>query len=172
MKKALNLIVAMSSDRAIGRNGDLIWHLRDDLRRFKALTMGHPVIMGRKTWESLPKGALPGRLNIVVSRNPEYQAPGATLCNSLEQAVALAQSADSDPFIIGGGHIYADTLPLASKLHITHIDAAFPDADTFFPKIDDSLFSLIESTDPVTDPASGLTYSFLTYARNEGTDNQ
>ncbi|MCM1320103.1 MAG: dihydrofolate reductase [Muribaculaceae bacterium] len=168
----MNIIVAMGSDRAIGRGGDLIWHLREDLKHFKALTMGHPVIMGRKTWESLPKGALPGRLNIVISHNPDYPTPGATLCTSIEEAIAVAQKADSDPFIIGGGHIYAATLPHADHLYLTLIEGEFPDADTYFPEIDSEQFRLTESTEETTDASSGLTYRFATYERIKGCHHQ
>lgn len=163
----INVIVAMGADRAIGRGGDLIWHLREDLKHFKALTMGHPVIMGRKTWESLPKGALPGRLNIVVSRNTEYHAPGATVCHSIEEALQTALQADSEPFIIGGGNIYAATLPLADNLHLTLVESSFEDADTFFPQIDESQFHLTEISEPATDPSCGLTYRFMTYERED-----
>ena len=168
----MNIIVAMGSDRAIGRGGDLIWHLRDDLKHFKQLTMGHPVIMGRKTWESLPKGALPGRLNIVISHNADYNAPGALLCTGIEDAVREARKADKEPFIIGGGHIYADMLPMTDKLFVTLIDGEFADADTFFPEIDPSQFRLADSTEPVTDTASGLTYRFMTYERIADCHNQ
>lgn len=163
MKHTLRIIAAMSRDLAIGRNGDLIWHLREDLRHFKALTLGHTVIMGRKTWQSLPKGALPGRQNIVISRNPDFSAPGALVCSSLQEALDKADT--PEPFIIGGGEIYRLALPLARQLHITLIEAEYPDADTLFPRISEDEFSLTDSSEMYTDPSSSLTYRFLTYTR-------
>lgn len=155
----------MGSDRSIGRGGDLIWHLRDDLRHFKAVTMGHPVIMGRKTWESLPKGALPGRLNIVLSRDPHYNAPGATVCTGLDQALELAAQHDGNPFIIGGGSIYADTLAMADRLYITEIEAVCPDADTFFPPVDPDSFAVTEQDAPQNIPDGTPRFRFVTYER-------
>lgn len=130
----LHIIAAIDSKGAIGRDGDMLFHLSADLRRFKALTMGHTVVMGRRTFESLPKGALPGRQNIVVSRNPAWQAPGAKRADSLEQALDMCSS-DSDTYIIGGGQIYTAAMPLATQLDLTVIDANGGAADTFFPPL-------------------------------------
>lgn len=160
--KNLNIIVAMSADRAIGRAGDLIWHLRQDLRHFKELTMGHPIVMGRRTWQSLPKGALPGRRNIVVSRNPDFSAPGAEVFSTLAEAI---EAAGEGAFIIGGGQIYAAALPLASALHLTEIDASFPDADTHFPPVSPADWTEDECGDWETDEKSGLRYRFRTLRR-------
>lgn len=155
-------IVALNSDRVIGRRGDLPWHLSEDLKRFKTLTMGHPVIMGRKTWESLPKRPLPGRQNIVVSRNPEFVAEGAETATSIEEALQLCN--DSEPFIIGGGSIYTAALPLCSQLMVTEVDMKIDDADTFFPPIDPALWEVTEATDWETS-TKGIPYRFLTYTR-------
>lgn len=160
--KNLNIIVAMSADRAIGRAGDLIWHLRQDLRHFKELTMGHPIVMGRRTWESLPKGALPGRRNIVVSRNAAFSAPGAEVFANLDEAI---EAAGEGAFIIGGGQIYAAALPLASALHLTEIDASFPDADTHFPPVSPAEWHEDECGGWETDEKSGLRYRFRTLRR-------
>lgn len=111
----------------------MLFHLRADLRRFKSLTMGHTLVMGRKTFDSLPSGALPGRRNIVVSRNEAFSAPGAERAASLEEAIAMA--GDSEIFIIGGAQIYALALPLADVLDLTVIDAEGSAPDTFFPVI-------------------------------------
>ena len=107
----ITIIAVVGNDNAIGRRGDLLWHLSEDLRHFKALTMGHPVIMGRKTWESLPKRPLPKRRNIVVTRNPEFVAEGAEVVSSLQEAFDL--TVNENPFVMGGGEIYNQSLPFA-----------------------------------------------------------
>lgn len=132
----LALIVAMGRDGAIGRDNQLLWHLRGDLPRFKSLTSGHTVIMGRKTWESLPKRPLPGRLNIVITHNKDFNEPGAVVASSPEEALKLAaQLAPDDdmPFVIGGGNIYRQLLPSVTHLYLTLVDVDTPDADTFLP---------------------------------------
>ena len=122
----MNLIVAIDRKGAIGRRGELLYHISADLRRFKALTTGHTVVMGRKTFESLPKGALPNRRNIVVSRQTGFSAPGIEVAHSLESALGMADS--SDIYIIGGAEIYRQALPMADRLLLTVIDAETPDA--------------------------------------------
>lgn len=156
---SISIIVAVADNNAIGRGGDLAFHISADLKRFKALTMGHPVIMGRKTFESLPKGALPGRRNIVVTRNPHWYAPDVETAASLADAIALA---GGDGFIIGGGQIYAQALPFADTLHITRIFAPAPDADTFFPPFEDK-WALTSSGPVETDQKSAVQYCFRTY---------
>lgn len=143
----MNLIVAIDRKGAIGRRGELLYHISADLRRFKALTTGHTVVMGRKTFESLPKGALPNRRNIVVSRQTGFSAPGIEVAHSLEAALGMADS--SDIYIIGGAEIYRQALPLADRLLLTVIDAETPDADTFFPAmpLDDFTIDRIEACD-------------------------
>ena len=136
----MNLIVAIDRKGAIGRRGELLYHISADLRRFKALTTGHTVVMGRKTFESLPKGALPNRRNIVVSRSSGYSAPGVEVAHSLEAAVAMADS--KDIYIIGGAEIYRQALPLVDRLRLTVIDAETADADTFFPALPLDEFSI------------------------------
>lgn len=162
MQHTITIIAAVTRDLAIGHGGDLLYHISDDLRHFKTLTMGHPIVMGRRTFESFPKGALPGRRNIVVSRNSAYTAPGAETVGSLEEALALAatESEGIDPseiFVIGGGQIYSQALPLAHRLELTLIDTERPDADTRFPAIELPSGPLESSVDP----KSGITYSFL-----------
>ena len=161
---SINIIVAVASDLAIGRAGDLLFHISADLRRFKELTMGHPIIMGRKTFESFPKGALPGRRNIVITRNRDYTAPGIETAASLDEAIALASSTADEIMIIGGGAIYAEAIPRADRLILTEVADPCPDADTFFPEYRAG-WTLTDTTDPVTDPASGLRYRFATYRR-------
>ncbi|WP_308618949.1 dihydrofolate reductase [uncultured Eubacterium sp.] len=134
---AISMIAAVGKNLELGKNNDLIWHFKEDMKFFKETTMGHPVIMGRKTFESLPK-ALSGRKNIVISANPEYKADGAEVVTSVEEAIKLAEAENIDAFVIGGGRIYAEFLPYADNLYLTEINAECPDADTYFPDFNKS----------------------------------
>lgn len=154
----MKIVVAIDRKGAIGRRGDLLAHLSDDLRRFKALTTGHTVIMGRKTFESLPKGALPNRRNIVVTRNADYNPAGAETARSLEVALAMATD---DAFVIGGGEIYRLALPLADTLYLTVIDAGYDDADTFFPTLPLNDFRIDAIEDGIGEP----NHKFYTLSR-------
>jgi len=129
----ISIIVAVAENNVIGANNQLIWHLSDDLKRFKALTTGHSIIMGRKTFESIGR-PLPKRHNIVVSRNTNLQIDGCTVVSSLQDAIALCAQ-DDVAFVIGGGELYRQALPLANKLYLTKVHKSF-EGDTFFPKID------------------------------------
>lgn len=160
----LSLIAAIGLDGAIGRQGGLAFYISDDLRHFKALTMGHPIIMGRKTFESLPKGALPGRRNIVVTRSADFQAPGAEVVHSIDEAIALVATADQ-VFVIGGAEIYRQTIGRADCLELTLIEARCPDADAFFPPIDSAEWATAEQGPATVDARSGLTYRFSTLRR-------
>ncbi len=141
----VSIHVAIAENGVIGREGGLPWRLSTDLKRFKADTMGKPIVMGRKTWESFPKRPLPGRLNVVVTRDQTYRADGATVATSLEQAIALAAEHNrstggcDDICVIGGGEIYRQAMPLADRLHVTHVQARF-DGDTWFPEIDPEIW--------------------------------
>ena len=128
---SVSMIAAVGKNLELGKNNDLIWHFKEDMKFFKDTTMGHTVVMGRKTFESLPK-ALPGRKNIVISSNAEYQAQGATVVTSVEEALQIADN--EEIFVIGGGKIYAEFLPYADKLYLTEINAECEDADTYFPQ--------------------------------------
>ena len=128
----VTLVAAVARNGVIGRAGDLAVRIPEDLRRFKALTMGHTLVMGRKTWDSIGR-ALPGRRTIVVTRQPDWTAPGAEVAASVDQALALAGNAEV--FLVGGGEIYAQTIDRADALELTEVDAA-PDGDTFFPEVD------------------------------------
>lgn len=141
----VRLVVAVTENGVIGRDGAMPWRLSTDMNRFKATTMGKPVVMGRKTWESFPKRPLPGRHNIVVTRDPTYVAEGASVAPSLDAALALA-SADGagEVCVIGGGEIYAAALPLADSLDVTHILADI-DGDTRFPVIDPAIWRVAAS---------------------------
>lgn len=159
----LTIIAAVGRDSAIGRNGDLAFHLRADMRHFKELTTGHTVVMGRKTFDSLPKGALPNRRNIVITRNTAFAAEGAERASSLDEAIAMASGEET--FIIGGGEIYRQALPLADRMELTIIDADTPDADTHFPPIDPARWQKLTETAPLTDENTNLTYRFICYCR-------
>lgn len=163
----LTIIAAITARRgAIGRKGDLIYHISADLKHFKELTTGHTVLMGRHTFLSLPKGALPKRRNIVITSDTEWTAPNVETAHSLDEALALT-AADSEIFVIGGGQVYAETLAVADRLCITLIDAPEPDdADTFFPPIDPSLWEITDMSPRFTDPA-GIPYTFVTFSRKK-----
>lgn len=131
----ISLIAALGHNNVIGKDNGLLWHLPDDLKRFKQLTSGHPVVMGRKTWESLPEKyrPLPGRTNIVVTRDITYEAPGATIAHSIPEAFEYARKAEGadDICVIGGGELYRATLPFATRLHLTLVDDPTPGTVTF-----------------------------------------
>lgn len=158
-------IVAMGDNFEIGYNGDLIWRIKEDLKRFKQLTTGHPIIMGRKTRDSLPK-ALPGRTNIVITRNPGYSAADTLVAHSLEEALDMARRADGSDkiFIIGGGQIYEEAFPLLDSIEVTHIYDIRKNADTFFPAIFSEDWKLSKTTDLFRTP-DGLSYGFESYHR-------
>ncbi|MCI6895082.1 MAG: dihydrofolate reductase [Bacteroidales bacterium] len=157
----LSAIVVIAENSAIGKNNDLLCHLPADLKHFKELTMGHTIIMGRRTFESLPKGALPGRENIVVTRNADYQAAGAVVCHSVDEALQKA-SMPGERFIIGGAQLYAATIDKVDMLHLTELHASFADADTFFPQINRDEWQEVERIDCQADERNRYSYSFVT----------
>jgi dihydrofolate reductase len=159
---ALALIAAVASNGVIGRDGRLPWRLPEDLRRFKALTTGHSIIMGRRTWDSLQR-ALPGRQNIVMTRRPEFAAEGATVAHSLDDALAQVRC-PGPAFCIGGGELYRASLPLASTAHITEIARAF-DGDATFPPLDPQQWHEISRESHARESALDLAYAFVTYER-------
>lgn len=132
----IRLIVAIDRHGAIGRGGDLLYRIREDLRRFKAMTMGNVLVMGRRTFESLPNGALPGRRNIVLTGKADYSAPGIETAPDIGTALRMASEGPGDTFIIGGSTVYRAALPYADVLHLTVIDRETSEADTFFPVLD------------------------------------
>lgn len=164
MTTTLSIIVATTRNNAIGRNGDMLFHISNDLKNFKAITMGKPIVMGRKTFESFPKGALPGRRNIVITRNPSYSAPGIETAASLGEALAMTAESP-EVMIIGGGEIYRQAFPMAQKLYLTVIDATVDDADTFIDGYYPDEWHLTDESEPMTDPKSGVSYRFLTLER-------
>ena len=157
----LNLIAALGQNGVIGVDNRLPWRLSEDLKHFKALTLGHPVLMGRKTFESLGR-PLPGRRNIVITRNPECRLEGAEIAHSLEQALALCEGAD-EVFFIGGADLYRQALPLVQRLYLTEVDAS-PPGDAFFPSFDRACWRE-SARDRRRDDASGLEYAFVIYDR-------
>ena len=166
----LALIAAVARNRVIGKDNRLLWHLPEDMRHFRETTRGQTVIMGRKTWESLPEKfrPLPGRLNIVLSRNPDYPAPGATLAGSLEEAIRLAGEASEagETFIIGGSELYRQALPLAERLYLTEIAADY-EGDTCFPQIPQGEWKEVSRSQPLEQ--AGLAYAFVVYQRTQST---
>ena len=150
----------MTRERVIGRDGDLPWHLPADLRHFKATTMGKPIVMGRRTYESIGK-PLPGRHNIVVSRNPGWQADGVTAVTSLQAAVDAAGEVP-EIMIIGGAQLYSAGLPAATRMYVTFIERGI-DGDTFFPRLDWSQWRLCERS--ATQFHSGIPFHFSRWAR-------
>lgn len=167
----ITLIVAVARDGAIGKDGDLLWHLSGDLKRFKALTTGHAVVMGRKTWESLPRRPLPGRTNIVITRNPAFEAPGAVTVNSLPEAVSAAEKAEGDVgdiFIIGGSSVYEAFLPMADAIDLTVVEAEYPDADAWFRLPADGNWQQADASPLLHDEKSGLDYRHILLKRDAG----
>ena len=159
----LTIIVAAAENNAIGKNNDLIWHLSEDLKRFKSLTNGHHIIMGRKTFESFPK-PLPNRTHIVISRQENYNVPdGVILVNNLEDAIDAAKN-DSQPYIIGGGEIYKQALSLATKIELTRVHESF-EADTFFPELDLLQWEEVETVFYAKDEKHKYDFSFITYKK-------
>lgn len=160
----ISIIVAIADDRAIGKNNDLLWHLSADMKHFKGLTTGHTIIMGRKTFESLPKGGLPNRTNLVLTSATEKEFLNASACKSIEDALKLCHN-EEEVFIIGGASIYNQSIDIADKMYITRVHAEFPDADTFFPDIDWSQWKEVEKEDFTADEKNPFDYSFVTYLR-------
>lgn len=155
----ISLIVAIDDNNAIGCGGDQLAYISDDLKRFKQLTSGHPIVMGRKTFEALPKGALPNRRNIVLSRNSDLKCLGCEVVSTVNEVVELCKDA-SEIFIIGGSEIYSLFLPIATQIHLTRIHHAFENTDTWFPKIDLTIWKRTSLEGPFIDEKSGVEYSF------------
>ncbi len=159
---ALHLIAAHDDNLLIGRDGDLPWRLPNDLKRFKALTLGQTVLMGRRTWESLPRRPLPGRDNRVLSRDAAYRAEGATVYTSL--SAALAPPVRGSLFVIGGAALYQLCLPLATRLHLTQVHSR-DSGDTYFPPYAEHDFREIAREDHPADATHAVAYSFVTLER-------
>ena len=160
--RELTIIAAVSINNVIGNKNKLIWNLPNDLKRFKKLTTGHSVIMGRKTFDSLPN-PLPNRDNIVITRNTDYSNSNVTVCSSIEDAINLTKT-DTQPFIIGGGEIYSQTINLADKIELTRVYKKF-DGDAYFPEIPLDIFELINEERYNSNTQNEFDYSFLTYKK-------
>ncbi len=161
----ISLVVAMAKNRAIGRNNALPWRLSPDLKRFRRITMGHPIIMGRKTYQSIGR-PLEGRKNIVITRNPDFRPEGVNVARSIDEALSSAD--DDEIMIIGGADIYAQTLDRADRIHLTLIHKSF-EGDAYFPELDETAWkeTAREDVEPGVDADFG--YSFITLDRVQGT---
>ena len=164
------IIVAIADNNAIGRDNALLWHISEDMKFFRRTTSGHPVIMGRKTYESIGR-PLPKRLNIVISRG-DNAPEGVVLTHSLAEAFEVASRASSESsddapqrcFVMGGGQIYAQAMAEADRLIVTHVHTVIEDADTFFPQIDSSQWEVVSRSEVMTDPETGFDFEFVEYA--------
>ena len=162
---AIVLVAALDRNRAIGKGNDLPWRLPDDLKRFKALTLGKPVLMGRKTAQSLGR-ALPGRTNLVLTRSGQMPFDGMRALGSIEDAMQVARDESATELcVIGGGEIYALTLPIADQLHLTHVDTAVENADAFFPAFDASEWKTVSRQAHAADERHAFAFEFVGYVR-------
>ena len=159
----INLIVAKASNNVIGAKNDLIWHLPNDLKHFKNLTSGHPIIMGRKTFESLGR-PLPNRTNIVITRDKNWQGENVEKEFSLEKAIESAKKINEDIYIIGGGNIYKQAMEFADVLYITEVHHEF-EGDTYFPEIDEEIWEEVDRENFMKDEKHPYAYSYVTYKR-------
>ena len=159
----ISIIVAVSEDWGIGKDNELLWHISEDLKRFKKLTSGNTVIMGKKTWESLPRRPLPGRKNIVLTDDPNESIENSVTAYSIDDALDKC-GPDEEIFIIGGGSIYRQFMTIADRLFITHVHKKAP-ADIYFPEIDRSIWEIIEKEEFKTDDDIGLPYTYVIYER-------
>ncbi len=155
----ISLIVAMASNRVIGLDNQMPWHLSADLKRFKKITLGSPIVMGRKTFESIGR-PLPGRSNIIISRNTDYRQEGCLVVHDIEAALKAGCQKADNIFVIGGSTLYRELLPFANALYITQINKDFP-GDTLFPQVDNEHWTEVEREDISDDPTVAFSYSFL-----------
>ena len=158
----ITMIAAAGENNELGKDNDLVWRLPHDFKRFKELTTGHHIIMGRKTFESFPK-PLPNRIHVVITRNTDYKKEGALVVHSVEKALEIAQE-DPQPFIIGGGEIYTLGMEIADRIELTRVHGTF-EADTFFPEIPSESWKLIASTKHEQDEKHAFAFTYETYDR-------
>ena len=161
----ISIIVAVSEDWGIGKNNELLWHISEDLKRFKRLTSGNTVIMGKRTWESLPKRPLPGRKNIVLTDDKTETIENAVTAYSIEDSLSKCQT-NGEIFVIGGGSIYRQFLPIADRLYITHVHKKAP-ADIYFPEIDLKIWKITEQEVFKTDDEESLIYTYSIYEKKK-----
>ncbi len=162
--RTITMIAAAGANNELGKDGDLVWHLPDDFKRFKSLTTGHHIIMGRKTFESFPK-PLPNRTHIILTRDPNYKTDGGIVVHNMEAALAVA-SGDEEPFIIGGGEIYKLGLEVADRIELTRVHGSF-EVDTYFPEFDEKQWKLISSESHPADDRHQYAFDFETWERVE-----
>lgn len=162
----LSIIVAVAQENAIGKNNDLLCYMPADLKHFKELTSGHTIVMGRRTFESLPKGALPNRTNVVLTRTEGATFAGCQVYHSLEEALPHFES-EEEVFIIGGAVLYTEALPKADRLYLTYIHHHFEDADTFFPQIEADEWEIVAREDHDADEKNPYPFSFVTLDRSK-----
>ncbi len=161
----ISIIVAIARDNAIGRKNNLLWHISEDLKYFKKVTMGHPVIMGRKTFESIGR-PLPGRKNIVVSKSGNISNPSVEKVEDLEELLkSLRRKRKEEYFVIGGASVYAKAMQYAHRLYVTKIYAKADDADAFFPQIDEKLWETLEESPVLHDEENNIDFQFIVYGR-------
>jgi len=158
----ISIIVAIGKNRVIGKDNQLIWHLPADLKRFKQITMGHSMIMGRKTFESIGK-ALPGRTTVIVTRDKNYKQVNCLVANSTEQAIEICKN-DSEIFIVGGAQIFEKAIALTDKIYLTQIHESF-DGDVFFPALNEDEWKIISQEDHTADEKNKYDYSFINYMK-------
>lgn len=159
----VTLIAAAAENNALGKDNQMIWHLPDDFKRFKQLTTGHYIIMGRKTFESFPK-PLPNRTHVIITRSKNYTAEGCIVVNSLDEAFAACPQ-DEEVFVIGGGEIYQQSIDKADKIELTRVYGANPDADAFFPDIDPAKWKMTEEVFHPKDEKHAFEFAFRTYIK-------
>jgi len=158
----LTIIAAAAENNALGKDNQLVWHLPDDFKRFKKLTSGHHIIMGRKTFDSFPK-LLPNRTHVVITRQDNFRKEGVLVVNSLDRAIELSTE-DPQPFVIGGGEIYKMAMKLADEIELTRVHGTF-EADTFFPEIDENQWKLVSEEFHEKDEKHNYAFTYLTYER-------
>lgn len=159
----ITMIAAAAENNELGKDNGMIWHLPDDFKRFKKLTSGHYVIMGRRTFDSLQK-PLPNRTNVVITRNKNYQKEGALIVHTMAEALKVSKE-DSQPFIIGGGEIYKMGFPFAEKIELTRVHGTFADADTFFPEFSKEEWKLISEVEHETDEKHKYSFTYETWVK-------
>ncbi|RNI25639.1 dihydrofolate reductase [Rufibacter latericius] len=161
------LVVAIAENRVIGKNNQLIWHLPKDLQHFKKLTMGHPMVMGRKTFEAIGK-PLPGRTTVIVTRQPDYAAPeGCLVTSSLEEALQQGLALDENVLVVGGGEIYQQALPLAEVVYLTLVHESF-EGDVFFPELEADAWEVTDQEEHLPDERHAYPFTFFTFRRKAG----
>lgn len=162
----ISLIVAAATDNAIGKNNQLLWHLPNDLKFFKNMTWGMPVVMGRKTFEALSGEPLPGRINIIVTRQPDFKKENVVVVNNVKDALFLAEQHHyAEVLIAGGGEIYKETITLADRIYLTRVHATFEGADAFFPEVDTRKWHMTSNQDFSADTKHAFDYSFQVWER-------